>query len=85
LSVHCDRDIRILLREKTRSHLYNQQIRLKVIKKGALDFINTPYSDRTFNFLARWAILASLKREKPPQNGKAISTELLNSYFHNET
>jgi hypothetical protein len=56
-----------------------------VIKKGALDFINTPYSDRTFNFLARWAILASLKREKPPQNGKAISTELLNSYFHNET
>jgi hypothetical protein len=56
-----------------------------VIKKGALDLINTPYSDRTFNFLARWVTLASLKREKPPQNGKAISTELLNSYCHNET
>jgi hypothetical protein len=53
--------------------------------KSTKNRINTPYSDRTFNFLARWAILASLKREKPPQNGKAISNELLNSYFHNET
>ena len=78
-----EKNRRVLLREKTRSPLYNQHIRLEVIKKGALDLTNTPYSDRTFNFLARWAILASLKREKPPQNGKAISTELLNSYFHN--
>jgi hypothetical protein len=52
-----DRDMRILLRDKTRSHSYNRQIRPKVMKKGALDLINTPY-DRTFHFLARWAILA---------------------------
>jgi hypothetical protein len=51
---------RILLREKTRSYPFNRQIRLKVIKKGALDLINTPYSDGDLNPYRRLTLMQQL-------------------------
>jgi len=50
---------RVLLRS-WRSHPFNRQIRLKVIKKGALDLINTPYSDGDLNLYRRLTLMQQL-------------------------